>query len=287
MHRISSKKWAASVAEMIGSPLAEKIVVVTRAAMQSHELYEELNARGAIVKLLPLVSFVPPENYDALDAALSSIESFDWILFTSANAVQAVERRGEELARDLKRAVKLPRAAAVGPVTSTAAEEAGFSVEYVAVDHSGAGLAREVGEELRGRKVLLPRSDRANSDLPLALRRCGALVTEVVAYRTVPPSNVDREKLEESLRNGVDSILFYSPSAVQNFLELLGRERLGTLQGRVLMVAIGPTTANALSAAGVQRIARAADTTTKAIVEALEGHLARTKKRSTTGVNQG
>jgi len=272
---------------MSGSPLGEKIVMVTRAAAQSGELCEELNARGARVKILPLVSFSPTENYDALDAALTGIETFDWVLFTSVNAVQAVERRGNELNRGLDRAVKLPRAAAVGPVTADAAEAAGFSVEHVAADHSGAGLARELGEELRSKKVFLPRSDRANPELPAALRRCGALVTEVVAYRNLPPSTTDREKLHETLRNGVDSILFYSPSAVQNFLELLGRERLDTLQGRVLMVAIGPTTANALSAAGVQRIARAVDTTTKAVVEALEGHLARTKKRSVAGVKEG
>jgi uroporphyrinogen-III synthase len=254
--------------------------MVTRAAAQSNELCEELTARGAQVRHLPLISFAPLENYDAMDETLNSIEIFDWVLFTSANAVQAVERRGEQLARARNGAVKLPRAAVVGPATSAAAEAAGFSVEFVAADHSGAGLARELGKELQGRKVLLPRSDRANPDLPAALRRCGALVTEVVAYRNLLPSSTDREKLLESLKDGIDGILFYSPSAVQNFLELLGRERLESVQGRVLLVAIGPATANALSAVGLQRIARAADTTTKAVVEALEGHLARTKRRA-------
>ncbi len=275
------------MADMIGSPIVGKTVLVTRAAAQSNQLCEELNARGAIVKLLPLISFAPPENYDALDEVLAGIASFDWILFTSVNAVQAVERRREQIAQGTKTAMKLPRTAAVGPVTADAAEAAGFPVEYVAADHSGAGLARELGEELRARKVFLPRSDRAIPDLPAALRRCGALVTEVVAYRNLPPSNTDREKLNESLRDGVDGVLFYSPSAVQNFLELVGRERLEGLQGRVLMVAIGPTTANALIAAGIQRIARAADSTTKAVVEALEGHLARTKRRSVAGVKEG
>jgi uroporphyrinogen-III synthase len=274
------------VADMIGSPIAGKIVLVTRAAAQSSQLCEELNARGAVVKLLPLISFAPPENYDAMDSALASIESFDWILFTSINTVQAVERRAEQIARGIKTVIKLPRAAAVGPVTADAAEAAGFSVEYVAADHSGGGIARELGKELRGRKVFLPRSDRANPDLPAALLRHGAHVTEVVAYRNLPPSMTDREKLIENLKDGVDGILFYSPSAVQNFLELIGRERLDSLQGRVLMVAIGPTTANALSAAGVQRVARSADTTTKAVVEALEGHLARSKKRSAAGVKE-
>jgi uroporphyrinogen-III synthase len=271
------------VADAIASPLNGKVVIVTRAAAQSNQLCEELKVRGAIVKLLPLVSFAPPENYDELDAALSTIETFDWILFTSANAVQAVERRGEELGRALDALAKLPPAAAVGPATSGAAEAAGFSVEFVAAEHSGAGLARELGEELRGKKVLLPRSDRANLDLPAALRRSGALVTEVVAYRNLPPGSTDRNKLQESLREGVDGILFYSPSAVQNFLELLGQERLATVPGRAVMVAIGHATSAALSSAGVQRIARATDTTTRAIVETLEGHLARTKRRSAVG----
>jgi uroporphyrinogen-III synthase len=271
------------VASMSDSPLSGKTIVVTRAAAQSAQLFEELSARGANVKLLPLVSFAPPENYDAMDAVLSSIESFDWVLFTSANAVQAVERRVEELNRALDLLAKLPRAAAIGPATSNAAEAAGFSVEYVAADHSGVGLARELGGELLGRRVFLPRSDRANPDLPAALRRSGAIVTEVVAYRNVPPDSRDREKLNESLRDGVDGVLFYSPSAVQNFLELLGRQRLGTLQGRAVMVAIGHATAAALSGAGVQRIARAADTNTKAVIEALEGHLARTRRRSAVG----
>jgi uroporphyrinogen-III synthase len=271
------------VADAIASPLNGKVVIVTRAAAQSNQLCEELNVRGAIVKLLPLVSFAPPENYDELDAALSTIETFDWILFTSANAVQAVERRGEELGRVLSALVKLPPAAAVGPATSGAAEAAGFSVEFVAADHSGAGLARELGAELRGKKVLLPRSDRANPDLPATLRRSGAIVTEVVAYRNLPPSSTDRNRSHEVLKDGVDGILFYSPSAVQNFLELLGRERLVTVQGRAVMVAIGHATSAALRGAGIQRIARATDTTTKAIVEALEGHLARTKRRSAVG----
>ena len=275
------------MAETVTSPLAGKTVVVTRAAAQSGRLLEELTARHANVKLLPLVSFAPPQDFAAMDAALTCLDSFDWIIFTSANAVQAVERRRRELGGDPSSAVNHPRAAAVGPATAEEAEHAGFSVDYVATSHSGAGLAEDLKQELAGRSVFLPRSDRANADLPSVLRRNGAVVTEVVAYRTLPPNDADREKVNDSLKEGVDGILFFSPSAVHNFLELLGQERLGTLQGRAVMVAIGPTTARALSAAGVQRIAWAADTTTEAVIEALEGHLARTKKRSTAGVIQG
>jgi uroporphyrinogen-III synthase len=274
------------VGNMGDSPLAGKIVIVTRAEAQSGEICEALKARSATAKLLPLISFAPPENCAEMDAALTSIASFDWVLFTSVNAVQAVERRGEHLGLRFDSGAPLPYAAAVGPATSNAAEGAGFSVEYVAGEHSGAGLARELGGELRGKKVLLPRSDRGNPDLPAALRKSGAVVTEVVAYRNLPPSVTDRGKVQDGLSGGVDGILFYSPSAVQNFVELAGREKLAALQGRAVMVAIGHATAAALHGAGIQRIARAADTTTKAIVEALEGHLARTKRRSAVGANE-
>ena len=262
-------------------------MVVTRAAAQSGTVVEELTARQAKVKLLPLVSFAPPEDYAAMDAALARMDSFDWIIFTSGNAVQAVERRQRELGFESSSHGSEPRAAAVGPATADEAEHAGFLVEYVATNHSGVGLAEELAEELKGRNVLLPRSDSANPDLPAALRKSGAVVTEVIAYRTLPPSDADREKVEECLSAGVDGILFFSPSAVHNFVRIVSRERLEALQGRSVMVAIGPTTGRALSAAGMLRIAWAADTTPLAVIEALEGHLARTRRRSTAGVKQG
>jgi uroporphyrinogen-III synthase len=274
------------MAESSVSPLAGKTVVITRAVSQSAQLSEELTARGARVISLPLVSFAPPEDYDRLDAALSRMESFDWIIFTSANAVQAVQSRNQALGRSPNRAQKTPRVAVVGPATAEAAEKSGFSVDYTASIHSGIALADELGEQVRNHSVFLPRSDRANPDLPQALRRNGANVTEVIAYRTLPPSGGERANINESLSGGVDGILFFSPSAAQSFVELVDPQRLESLQGRAVMVAVGPVTAEALRAAGLQRIAWAADTTTKAIVEALEGHLSRTK-RSIAGVKQG
>lgn len=267
------------------SPLTGRTIVVTRAASQSGKLCEELAARGAKVKALPLISFAPPDDSGALDAGLKRLPSFDWIVFTSANAVQAVARRQRELglAGNVS-GEKRARVAAVGPATAEAATETGFSVDFVATNHSGGGLAEELREEVRGRGVFLPRSDHANPELPAALKREGATVTEAVAYKTVPPSKAERALANECLKDEVDGILFFSPSAVQNFLEIVDRKVLEKLQGRAVMVAIGPTTAGALSAAGIQRIAWATDTTASAVLQALEGHLARTRRRTTAGV---
>jgi uroporphyrinogen-III synthase len=275
------------VGEPVASPLAGKTVVVTRAEGQSEELCAELRARGANVKLLPLIAFAPPESFAELDGALQRLETFDRILFTSANAVQAVARRHRELGMTIAGEGKKTKVAAVGPATSRAAEDAGFAVEYVAAEHSGLALAEELKKEVRGKDVFLPRSDRANPDLPAALRRAGAKVTEVIAYRTVAPNKADRDRVNEVLKADIDGILFFSPSAVGNFLELVDKKRLEKLQGRAVMVAIGPTTAGALSAAGIARIAWATDTTADAVIKALEGHLSRTRLRSSAEAKRG
>ena len=103
-----------------------------------------------------------------------------------------------------------------------AAERAGFFVDYQAQTHSGAALANELGEKLRDQTVFLPRSDRANPDLPQLLRNYGAEVTEVIAYRTVTPVNLDEEKIAAIVNGEVEAILFFSPTAVEHFLGIVG-----------------------------------------------------------------
>jgi uroporphyrinogen-III synthase len=272
------------VAEATASPLAGKRVVVTRAALQSSELFETLSSRGAIPISLPLVSFAVPQDYAPIDAALLQWDQFDWVIFTSANAVQAVVTRSKTLDRDLNQAGKSPHIAVVGPGTREGAQKSGFSVDYAAKTHLGVALAQELGPRLRDETVFLPRSDRANPDLPAALRRLGAKVTEVAAYRTVRPTETDQQRLARIVQSEADAVLFFSPSAVHNLTELLDRDQLGRLQHRVALVAIGPVTAGALGELGVQRMLMAADTTTAAVVDALEQHFAGSEKRSAAGV---
>jgi uroporphyrinogen-III synthase len=271
------------VADGAASALAGKRVVITRAASQSSGLFEKLTKRGAVPILLPLVSFAVPEDYAPLDAALLEWEEFDWVLFTSANAVHAVVTRSSNLGRKLNPSGKRPHVAVVGPATREEAEGAGFSVDYLARTHLGVALAEELGERLRAQRVFLPRSDRANPDLPAALQRLGAKVTEVIAYRTLPPSDTDQDRVKQAVPGQADAVLFFSPTAVHNFAELAGREQLGLLQSTLAIVAIGPITAGALREFGVQRMVMAADTTAAAVVDALEEHFAGIQKPSTAG----
>ncbi len=266
--------------------VAGKRIVITRAAGRSEALARELTVRGAIPVVLPLVSFADPEDFAPLDAALGEMQQFDWMILTSAQAVRAVVKRGEELKLNLIRAASKLQIGCVGPVTAEAARHAGFRVEYVAETHTGAALAAELGQRLRGAKVFLPRSDRANPDLPPALERHGAVVTEVTAYRTLRPTAINERNLKQIADEAADAILFFSPSVVQHFAELFGGEQLRALQDKLAIVAVGPVTANALREAGVRRLVISADTTAAAVIEALEKHFAGTVKQAQAGAKR-
>jgi uroporphyrinogen-III synthase len=272
---------------MAQSPLAGKRIVITRAAAQSEALSKQLSVLGAIPLILPLVAFAEPEDFAALDDAIARLEQFDWVIFTSGQAVRAVALRSESLKIPLSRAGNKAMIAAVGPVSAEAVRQAGLPLEYVANVHNGVALANQLGEQLRGRTVLLPRSDRANPDLPAALEKHGAQVTEVVAYRTLQPTNTDRQSLRRIVAGEADAILFFSPSAVHNFAELAGVGQLHGLQDRLAITAVGPVTAGALRDAGVERVVVAADTTTTAVVQALEQYFTGTIRQSAAGVKRG
>jgi uroporphyrinogen-III synthase len=234
-------------------PLAGKRVVVTRATEQAHELAHSLIALGAEVLLLPTVSFAAVEDSRALDAALRGLAEFDWILFTSRNAVRFFCRRIGELGLEAA-ALQVPRplVAAVGTATATAASGEGFRVDTVPTNHSGEALVRELWGAIGDRKVLLPRSDRADDRLPNALRKAGATVTEIVTYRTSAPVSLDPKVLKSIRDAEVDAIVFASPSAFRFLSECVGSSELSELSNRVQFAAIGPTTARALREDGAR-----------------------------------
>ena len=275
------------MAEIARSPLEGKRIVITRAAPQSEALAGVLAGLGAIPVVLPLVEFGEPADLGPLDAAIAQLDQFDWVIFTSGQAVRAFVARSKDLGVSLHRAGSKLRIAAVGPVSAEAVRHAGLPVEYVARTHSGVGLANELGGRLQGRSVLLPRSDRANPDLPEALKTHGAQVTEIVAYRTLQPGEVDRQKLGRISAGETDAILFFSPSAVQHFAELAGVEHFLGLQNGLAITAVGPVTAEALRHLKMERIVVAADTTSTAVVQALENHFAGAVKSYPAGAKRG
>jgi uroporphyrinogen-III synthase len=275
------------VAEARPSPLRGKRIVITRAAEQSKSLCKVLQERGATPVLLPVVSFVPPEDFAPLDAALRHLRQFDWLFLTSQNALRAITERCRFLQVSLAEASRSLRIAAVGPATAEAAGKVGLRVAHVAAKHLGVALAEELAQEVKGRTVLLPRSDRGNPDLVEALQKLGARVTQVVAYRTVRPSEAENGRLDALARGEADAILFFSPSAAHHLQELLGTRQFVKLSQTAVFTAIGPVTAAALHEVGIARVLLAGDTAVAAVLDSLAEFFAGASQERPIGVKRG
>ena len=260
------------MSKVSSEPLAGKRIVVTRALEQSKLLCRELEARGAEIRMLPLVRFASPEDHVPLDAALRDFAQFDWLFLTSQNAVLALANRCRALKVPFPWTYASIQTAAVGRATAAAAKQAGLRVDHVAKTQMGVALAEELRGRLVGRRILLPRSDHARPDLPQALRHHGASVTEIVAYRTLRPAEADKELIRETVQGDADAILFFSPSAVHHLAESIGTERFLALQTHVTCAAIGPLTAAALREAGVEHLVVSHEASVSGILEALAEH---------------
>ncbi len=272
------------MADTAANSVVGKRVVVTRAAEQSESLISALREHGAIPIVLPLVAFVPPDDLRPLDDTIRNLGRFDWVFLTSQNALRAMQERSAFLGLSFAGELTGVRIAAVGPATAEAARNAGLQVAHIATKHQGVALAEELGAEVSGKRVLLPRSDRANQDLVVLLNRVGALVSEVIAYKTVPAMEQDLRNHEAVLRQGADAVFFFSPSAVHHLFDLLGRDKFLAFAQAAACVAIGPVTERALREAGVTRILLAGDTTVAAALEALTEFFIKPKPGLPVGV---
>lgn len=246
-------------------------IVVTRAPEQAEDFVRALEAFGAETLLLPTIAFAEAEDTATLDRVASDLDKFDWVIFTSRNAVKFLVSRFEFLEISLERVNDLmltPNVAVIGNATSEEAWSAGFIPQYEANESSGESLTSELGERLRGKRVLLPRSDQADSKLPEALRAAGAGVTEVIAYRNVAPS-FDAKVLDRIREGAVDVITFFSPSAYRHLIDKIGVETLRRQSGKILVASIGPTTSNAITQDGLQVAIEASTTSAEGLSEAI------------------
>jgi uroporphyrinogen-III synthase len=190
-----------------------------------------------------MIEIMPPLDTDSIDSSIRNLSKYDWVIFTSVHGVEFFLRRMAML--------KIPasclgcvRIAAIGPATSAAVQSIGRSPDYVPSKFLSESIARDLGN-LQGKRVLLPRADIASKKLPLLLRDKGALVDEVVAYRTVMPRELKHDRLKTVLESGVDIVIFTSPSTVRNFVNALGHVSVTKELSNVRIVCIGPVTAEA------------------------------------------
>jgi uroporphyrinogen-III synthase len=212
-------------------------IVVTRAAQQAEQLAAPLRKLGAEVLLLPVIGIAPPRDPAPLRKAVTQYGDYDWIVFSSANAVNAFV--AELPAQHSYRA----RVATVGAATRTAAERNGLTVDLVPEKYVAESLIEALGaQNLAGKRVLIPSAAVTRDVVPPALRQLGAQVEVVEAYRNVIPIDA-AERVNEVFREPFpDWVTFASPSAVDNTIELAGIEPLQ----RIKLASIGPVTTETL-----------------------------------------
>lgn len=242
-----------------------RVVATTRDGSADDPLTLALRAEGADVRVWPTIATREPADPEPFAAALRSLDEYDWIVFTSARAVDAV-------AHHVPTPPSGPRLAAVARATAAALERWGRAADLVGTGEGARGLLEAFAAHgpLSGARVLFPAASLARDTVERELSDRGARVERVEAYRTVevPP---DAERVRADLARGVDVVAFASPSAVRSLAGALDGRLAEALAG-CEVVAIGPTTAAALREAGRARVELAPDTSVQALVDACAAH---------------
>jgi uroporphyrinogen III methyltransferase/synthase len=250
-------------------PLFGKRIVVTRSRNQASVFAEMLIDQGATTIEFPTIDVVPPTSWAELDDALNAIETYQWIIFTSANAIKYFMERLRSLGKDL-RILKGVQICVIGPKTAEALEQYGLRADLIPAEFKAEGvLAALGGAEVKGRKFLIPRAKLAREIIPDKLRELGAVVTVAVAYENVKPiADAARvKKLFEEKK--IAAVTFTSSSTVHNFVEILGLKEYKTLMQGAVVACIGPITAKTAEEYGMKTEIMPKEYTIPAFVEAM------------------
>src|SRR5215467_2473058 len=239
--------------------LSGKTIVITRAASQSADLRSSLEDLGARVIECSTIHIVPPTSWKPVDDAIRRLNTYNWVLFTSANAVeQFMDRMGSR-----RPAIPI---AVVGSSTGKKLGEWGMKASLVPADFRAEGLLETFPENLVGTRILFPRAEVARELLPEELRRRGATVDIVVVYRTVKAFTGSLGDVLAS--EHVDCIVFTSPSTIPDDLH--------SLPSGTALAAIGPVTAEAAQLLGLKPDIVPIESTVSGLVVAIRSHFAHT-----------
>lgn len=259
-------------------PLFGKRIVVTRSREQAGEFIEMLEERGAEAIAAPTIRIASPEDPAALESACAAAHTYDWIVFTSANGVDAFMNR--LLATGDVRDLKGVRICTTGAATAARVARYGIRVDLTPAEFRAEAVseALQAAGKMAGARVLLPRTDIARDLLADELRQAGAEVDDVIAYRTLTASaegDNDADVYRMLLDRQVDAVTFTSASTVQNFVTIVGREQAADLLRGTVVASIGPVTAEAAQQLGITTTVMPARYTIPDLVDALVEYFAK------------
>ncbi len=255
-------------------PLAGKRILITRAHHQAAEMQRALEALGAAVISIPTIEIRPPQSFQPLDKALKKIPAYDWLILTSVNGVNALNKRLDkvEMHPGMLKHLKI---AAIGPATRDAIEGLRLKVTVMPEEYVAESVVSALKDKVNGQRVLLIRAKVARDVIPQELRKAGAEVDVAEAYETVVPTN-SAEKLRAVLADETQRpniITFTSSSTASNFVTLLGPgvSPKDALQG-ITLASIGPVTTMTLSGNGLHAHIQSADHTIHGLIAAIVQH---------------
>ncbi|HEY7099651.1 MAG TPA: uroporphyrinogen-III synthase [Terriglobales bacterium] len=250
-------------------PLKGVRILVGRARHQAGSLSRDLRRLGAEVIEIPFIEIRKPRSYRPLDSALRKIDTYDWLILTSVNGVDALRNRLQSLGLT-KRALKHLQVAAIGPATKKALESRGLKVHLVPDEYVAESVVDSLRNRVHNKRILLARAKVARDVIPRELRTLGAEVDVVEAYETVRPES-SRKRLQRILGNPKQrphAITFTSSSTARNFLQLLKGMSRSKLQG-IQMASIGPVTSHTLRELKLPVDIEAREYTMPGLIEAL------------------
>jgi uroporphyrinogen-III synthase len=265
-----------SISQSKTRPLLGCRVLVSRAKKQAGALSSLLRDLGCNVIEIPFIEIRGPRSYQPLDGALRNLATYDWLILTSVNGVDALfERMGKK--RLAPTALAHLKIAAIGPATKKAIEKRGLAVDVTPKEYVAESVVSALHRRVKGKRVLLVRARVARDVIPRELRKAGATVDVIEAYETVvPQSSATRLRaLLASDSRCPHAITFTSSSTVRNFVQLLGlrNARAGLKKAvshnGVHSASIGPVTSATLREFGLPVDIEAEEYTIPGLVAAI------------------
>ena len=230
----------------IDLPLYQKNIIITRSKDGIFDIKKLFINKGANVYDLPAISIGYPDNLNPLDEALSEINNFHWIIFTSSNGIKFVDQRLRHFNNSLKECSRQLKIAAVGEKTAKTLHEFGIHANFVPPEFIAESLIENFPISAYGLRIFLPRVQTGGRNLIAdQFRNAGSHVVEVAAYETRCPKSIPEETIDAIFHRKVDAIIFSSGKTVSNSAFLLekefGKEWL-TFLGQTKILSIGPQT---------------------------------------------
>jgi uroporphyrinogen III methyltransferase/synthase len=263
-------------------PLAGRTVVITRAAAQSDEFINALEDYGATVFSCPTIEIREADNYERLDEAMDHLYGYDWVIFTSVNAVEFFLRRLNHHNRTTGDLDEI-KVCAIGTATAEKLSSAQVHVDVVPTHSKAEGVFSSLQEfvggpdYLQGLNILLPRAAVARDYLPKALEQAGARIDIVTTYRTAIPDNLDRGRLSAMLAGSADCIAFTSSSTVRNLALLFDTHDLSSVLQGLSVACIGDVTTATASEYGLAVQIQPAEANVVALARSIADYYAGTR----------